>query len=111
MCSRTLAVNGVVELARPKQLGGEIEVLEQIAQGEVECVAAQEARLSVTGREICLRPVLRQIAGGLSSARRSSAWRHRKSAASSTSPGSSMTRSVSGGMWSRPVAGQRSAAR
>ncbi len=40
-----------------------------------------------------------------SSAWRSSAWRHRKSAASARSPGSSSTSSASGPRWSRPVAG------
>ena len=46
----------------------------------------------------------------ISSARRSSAWRHRNSAASATSPGSSISRSVPGSTWSRPVAGARTAA-
>ena len=42
-----------------------------------------------------------------SSPRRSSAWRQRNSAASAISPGSSITKSVSSGTWSRPVAGAR----
>ena len=46
----------------------------------------------------------------MSSARRSSAWRHRNAAASAMSPGSSRSRSVPGSMWSRPVAGARWAA-
>ena len=45
-----------------------------------------------------------------SSARRSSAWLHRNSAASAMSPGSSRTRSVPGSTWSSPVAGARWAA-
>ena len=45
-----------------------------------------------------------------SSARRSSACRHRKPAASAMSPGSSSTSRVPGPMWSRPVAGARWAA-
>ncbi len=44
------------------------------------------------------------------STRRSSAWRHRNSPASPTSPGSSSTKRLSGAMWSSAVAGASSGA-
>ncbi len=58
---------------------------------------ADEPALPVARRQVGRRPVLRQLAGlDRARARRSSAWRHRNSAASAMSPGSSRTRSVPG---------------
>ena len=95
------------EVARRQRAAGHRAALGRLGlPGQLERPRPDEPALPVARRQVGRRPVLRgDRPTRPAPSRRSSAWRHRNSAASAMSPGSSRTTSVPGSRWSRPVAG------